>query len=65
MKYKPTHTYELSPTLDNNHTTILRENPQNTESKADRLREIKQLFDEKILTEEEYEKEKMKILNEK
>ena len=65
MKYKPTHTYELSPSFDNNQTTILKENPQDTESKADRLREIKQLFDEKILTEEEYEKEKKKILNEK
>ena len=65
MKYKPTHTYELSPSFDNNQTTILKENRQNTESKANRLREIKQLFDEKILTEEEYEKEKKKILDEK
>ena len=65
MKYKPTHTYELLPTLNNNHTTILKENQQNPESKADRLREIKQLFDEKILSEEEYEKEKKKILDEK
>ena len=62
MKYKPTHTYELSPILDNNQTTISKEN---TNSKVDRLRELKQLFDEKIITKEEYEKEKKKILEEK
>jgi len=41
-------------------------NPQQIQakSKADRLRELKQLLDEKILTQEEYEKEKMKILDE-
>lgn len=40
--------------------------PQNTitKSKADRLRELKQLLDEKILTQEEYDKEKKKILDE-
>lgn len=37
----------------------------NTKSKADRLRELKQLLDEKILTQEEYDKEKKKILDEK
>ncbi len=65
MKYKPTHTYELSPILDNNQTTISKENQQNTKSKVDRLRELKQLLDEKIITQEEYEKEKKKILEEK
>jgi hypothetical protein len=34
-----------------------------SKSKADRLREIKKLLDEKILTEKEYEAEKKKILD--
>lgn len=63
MKYKPTHTYELSPLIDNQ-PTISSEKKQNTKSKADRLRELKQLLDEKIITQEEYEKEKKKILDE-
>ncbi len=33
-------------------------------SKADRLREIKKLLDDKILTQEEYDREKKKILDE-
>jgi len=35
-----------------------------TKSKADRLRELKQLLDDKIITQEEFEKEKKKILDE-
>jgi len=35
----------------------------NTQSKADRLRELKKLLDEGILTQDEYEKEKKKILD--
>lgn len=37
----------------------------NLKSKADRLRELKQLLDERVLTQEEYDKEKKKILDEK
>ena len=65
MKYYPTHNYELvskqiiSDTKSNNPTT-----PISTKSKIDRLREIKQMLDEKILNQEEYEKEKKKILEE-
>lgn len=64
MKYKPTHTYELSPLLDNNKSNITPNKKQNVKSKADRLRELKQLLDENIITKEEYEKEKNKILDE-
>ena len=61
MKYKPTHTYELIASSGDNKT-----NPQQSQikSKADKLRELKQLLDEKIITQEEYEKEKKKILEE-
>lgn len=41
------------------------QNNSNTKSKADRLRELKQLLDDKILTQEEFENEKKKILEEK
>ncbi len=60
MKYNPTHEYELVPSkiiLDTKSNT-----PALSKSKIDRLREIKQLLDEKIITQEEYEKEKKKIL---
>jgi len=65
MKYKPTHTYDLKPASANEQEVLIA-NPQQiqTKSKADRLRELKQLLDEKILTQEEYEKEKKKILDE-
>lgn len=64
MKYNPTHTYELTPLTDNNKIEIDNQVQHNAESKADRLRELKKLMDEKILTQEEYEKEKQKILEE-
>lgn len=65
MKYKPTHTYELTPSSGDDQP-IIKTKPQQyqTKSKADRLRELKQLLDEKVITQEEYEKEKKKILAE-
>lgn len=65
MKYKPTHTYELTSSSGNEQQIIKTSPQQNqTKSKADRLRELKQLLDEKVITQEEYEKEKKKILEE-
>ncbi len=65
MKYKPAHTYELTPSSGNEQPKVRTNLQQNqTESKADRLRELKQLLDEKVITKEEYEKEKKKILEE-
>ena len=68
MKYDPVRTYELEPIENFPNSNI--ENPTlnvepSNKSKADRLRELKQLLDEGILTKEEYEKEKNKILEEK
>ena len=65
MKYKPTHTYELYPIYDDYQTTISSDGKQNTKSKVEKLREFKQLLDEKIITQEEYDKEKKEILQEK
>ncbi len=65
LKYKPMHAYTLKPKLGNEQETIKETpKPNLTKSKADRLRELKHLLDEKILTQEEYEKEKKKILEE-
>ena len=38
---------------------------ENAINKADRIREMKKLFDDGILTQEEYNKEKTKILDER
>lgn len=65
MKYKPTHTYELTLSSANKQPIIKLNPSQNqTKSKADRLSELKQLVDEMVITKEEYEKEKKKILEE-
>lgn len=66
MKYKPTHTYELSPLLPiEKHSPLNKQDSGMSGTKAARLRELKQLLDEKILSPEEYQKEKRKILDEK
>jgi hypothetical protein len=62
MKYKPVHTYQLQPINENQAAPINNKN-QIQKSKADKLRELKQLLDEKIITQDEYEKEKKKILD--
>jgi hypothetical protein len=65
MKYNPTHTYELTPRSGNEQSPIKKQSLQNqTKSKVERLRELNQLVVEKVITQEEYEKEKKKILEE-
>lgn len=61
MRYKPTHTYELTPISKH---SVEQQQTQKVTSKADRLRELKQLHDEGLITKEEYENEKAKILKE-
>lgn len=61
MKYKPAHTYELTP-ISNNNQLIPQE--EQIKSKVDKLRDFKQLLDDKVITQEEFEKEKKKILEE-
>jgi hypothetical protein len=79
MKYGPEHTYELRAASSNGQpvttpstlvdtqssvvTTPAAAQSAGIKSKADRLRENKRLYDEKILTEKEYEAEKKKILD--
>jgi hypothetical protein len=50
---------------DKTKSNIVKQKSTDTKSKADRLRELKQLFDEGILTQEEYDNEKKEILDEK
>lgn len=65
MKYKPTHTYELTSSSSIEQQEVKSTPQQNqTKSKADRLRELKQLVDEELITQEDYENEKRKILEE-
>lgn len=66
MKYKPSHTYELLPTTAVVEPAPIKTQPNqiNIKSKAERIKEFKQLLDEKIITQEEFEKEKKKILDE-
>ena len=64
MKYKPSHTYELEPVGGDDMTPAEIEMNLELRSKADRLREFKKLLDEGVITKEEFEKEKKKILEE-
>ncbi|MEI8085963.1 MAG: PEGA domain-containing protein [Paludibacter sp.] len=64
MQYKATHSYELQQAVNESTTTPtetakIQNSPK---SKLDKLRELKQLLDEKIITQQEFEKEKVKVL---
>lgn len=62
LKYSPSHTYNLQPLTVENETQPSIQKIVNNSSKAVKLRELKQLLDEKIITADEFEKEKNKIL---
>ena len=63
LKYKPIHSYQLVPLASTPLQTPAQQQ-QNTapKSKAEKLRELKLLLDDKIITQEEFEKAKAKIL---
>ncbi|MFN4081338.1 MAG: PEGA domain-containing protein [Saprospiraceae bacterium] len=66
MKYYPARSYTLKP-LDGSQpadVTPGRAPVKPEQSKAERLRDLKKLYDEGILSKAEYEAEKQKILNE-
>lgn len=68
MKYKAAHYYELTPLTEGYSIAptppTKKASHSSDKSKTDRLRELKQLLDEGIITQEEFEKEKKKILDE-
>jgi hypothetical protein len=69
MDYQNSHTYELVPSalLNNNNQNELpiENNISPLRPKVDRLKELKQLLDEKVITENDYNTQKQKILDEK
>ncbi|MDP4275993.1 MAG: PEGA domain-containing protein [Bacteroidota bacterium] len=62
MKYQPVHSYELQA-LDAASVTEPQKVQGIQKSKVDSLRDLKKLLDDKIITQDEFEKEKTKILN--
>lgn len=64
MKYKAYHTYDLIPFYEREDVDVI-EYQDDRKSKAFRLRELKQLLDDDIITQKEFESEKKKILDSK
>ncbi len=56
MDYKPTHTYELMPIQN-------LETEESFMSKEEQLRKLRKLFEEQLISEDEYYIEKQKVLN--
>lgn len=67
MKYDPSHTYELAPPGSFQQPGVapmpLANDPASASPKTAKLRDLKKLLDEGVLTKEEYEKEKKKTLD--
>jgi hypothetical protein len=64
MQYQPTHQYELKPVTEEAEVKPdVQKIQSNPKSKVERLRELKQLLDEKIITTEEFDREKTKVLD--
>jgi hypothetical protein len=61
MKYQPEHVYELVPRGTSSPGTV-KARLSGKASKADKLRELKQLLDDKVITQEDYDAEKKRIL---
>lgn len=66
MKYNPVHTYTLSPVDAVTEESInVTDAPTDlNKSKEEKLTELKNLFDKKLITTEDYNAQKQKILNE-
>jgi hypothetical protein len=62
MKYNPVHEYELVPYMPEDKLMNIPTQENVSFSKADKLRDLKRLLDDEIITQEEFEKEKAKIL---
>lgn len=65
LDYKSTHTYEMVPVSETTTTEATQEIQYSGSGRIERLKELKQMFDEKLITEKDYEKAKQKILDEK
>ncbi|MGJ1445647.1 PEGA domain-containing protein [Sphingobacterium spiritivorum] len=63
MKYKPERTYDLIPAGASKPQAVTSDKA-NSKSTADRLKELKELFDQKLISQEEYDAQRKKILDE-
>ena len=63
MKYKPTHSYQLQEAVVVNQTSEIDNHSTVHKSKVEALRELKQMLDEKIINQAEFDAEKKKILD--
>lgn len=65
MKYKPERTYELVPSANGpKQTAVPQSQAAGAKSKADKLRELKKMFEEKLITQEEYDLGRKKVMSE-
>jgi hypothetical protein len=64
LDYKPTRTFTLQPMLNDFPEVAVKEIKYNGTTKLEKLRELKQMLDEKLITVKEYEKLKAQILEE-
>ncbi len=67
MDYKPIHTYELESLSENGHMASPSPSPESengawSASQIQKLRELKKLQEDGIITEKEFEEQKAKIL---
>ncbi len=81
MQYNPTHNFELFPLVSqsnlpkisetpkidapNSTTSIEKQANESVSPKLQKLRELKQMLDEKLISKEDFEKQKLKVLDEK
>lgn len=65
LDYKNTHTYELEPAIVTNNEETVKEIEYSKSGKIEKLKELKQMLDENLINNEDYDKAKQKILEEK
>lgn len=65
MKYNPTHTYELTPAYDSiQYDEVDAPETEYVNSKEYKLQQLKMLFEKELITKEEYDAQRKKILEE-
>ncbi len=64
LKYEPVHTFEMVPLDSTENISAAPVQGAITDQKADQLRQLKSLLDDGVITPEEYDREKAKILEE-
>lgn len=65
MKYKPERTYDLVQSANGPKQTADQQTLKvESKSKADKLRELKKMFEEKLITQEEYDLGRKKVMSE-